>query len=115
MMRALSSWIAVLGLPGWLLAGEPGRARVDYVQDVKPIIARRRLASPGPVKQKSGLRLDTAAALKKGGDGGPAIVAGQGDESLLIDAVTGNNGWRMPPEGEPLSAREVDLLRAWVN
>src|SRR5262249_7567717 len=115
MTRVLASLIAVFGLPGWLLAGEPGRQRVDYVRDVKPIFTKRCIACHGALKQKSGLRLDTSASLKKGGDSGPAVVAGKSEESLLIEAVTGSDGWRMPPEGEALSAQEVDLLKAWID
>ena len=39
-------------------------------------------------KLKGGLLLDTAAGLLAGGDSGPAIVAGNPDESLLIKALS---------------------------
>jgi hypothetical protein len=115
MTKVLAPLIFVLGLPGRLLAGEPGREQVDYLRDVKPIFTNRCVACHGALKQKAGLRLDTAASLKKGGESGPAVVAGKSEESLLLEAVTGSDGWRMPPEGEPLSAREIGLLRAWVD
>src|SRR5207247_10755309 len=67
-------------------------------------------------KQKNELRLDTAALAIKGGDAGPAIIAGKSDESLLIVAITGANGvTKMPPEGEPLSAAQIAKLRAWID
>src|SRR4051812_44406376 len=95
----LAALLALLWLPGPLDAQE----KVDYVRDIKPILSRRCVACHGTLKQKAGLRLDTAARLRTGGESGPAVVAGQGSESLLIEAVTGTESWRMPPEGEPLS------------
>jgi hypothetical protein len=96
-----------------LVAGEP--AAVDYLRDIKPLLAKRCYACHGVLKQKSGLRLDTAAAMKAGGDSGPAVEPGKVDESYLIAAVTGEAGFRMPPEGEPLSANEIEKLRAWID
>src|SRR4051812_40507574 len=90
---------------------------VTYERDVKPILTRRCVACHGALKKKSGLRLDTAARIRAGGDSGPAIVAGQASESLLIEAVTEGEDWRMPPEGEgePLSAEEIGRLKAWID
>ncbi|MSR56978.1 MAG: DUF1553 domain-containing protein [Planctomycetaceae bacterium] len=91
-------------------------ARVDYVQDVKPILSRRCYACHGALKQKNGLRLDTAALAQQGGEGGPALVPEKSSESLLIDALTGANGVaQMPPEGEPLKPEEIELLRKWID
>src|SRR5262245_20333428 len=92
------------------------RETVDYVQDVKPILSRRCYSCHGALKQKNDLRLDTAALAIKGGGAGPAIVPGKSAESLLIDAVTGVEGVKkMPPEGEPLTAEQIEKLRAWID
>ena len=101
------------------VAAEPGEASraVDYIQEVKPLLATRCYACHGPLKRKAGLRLDTAAAMLKGGDSGPAIVPGQSEESLILEAVSGHDGWRMPPEGEgtPLSPEEIQIIRSWID
>ena len=55
---------------------------MDYVRAVKPILAARCFACHGALQQKSGLRLDTVALMKKGGDGGPVIVPGKSGQSL---------------------------------
>jgi len=47
-----------------VLAAEP----VDYLRDVKPILAKRCYACHGPFQQKSGLRLDTGEAIRGGGE-----------------------------------------------
>lgn len=106
---------AGLFVPSALCAAESDET-VDYVQDVKPILARRCYACHGALKQKNNLRLDTAVLAQKGGDGGPAVVPGKSDESLLLDAVTGANGVpKMPPEGEPLKPEEIAALKRWIE
>jgi Protein of unknown function (DUF1549)/Protein of unknown function (DUF1553)/Planctomycete cytochrome C len=104
-------------LPGWVSADEPGRRAVDYIRDIKPVLSKRCYACHGALKQKAGLRLDTAALMKKGGDSGSAIEPGSSGDSLIVDAVTGAEGWRMPPESEgaPLSADEIARIKAWID
>jgi cytochrome c5 len=90
---------------------------VDYLRDVKPILEHSCFACHGATKQESGLRLDTGTSIHKGGDSGPAVVAGDPVASLLIQAVTGSTGSRMPPEGEgtPLSDEQIQTLLKWIN
>ena len=67
-------------------------------------------------KNKGGLVLDVPAAILKGGDTGPALVAGSPEKSLLIEAVTSADpDKKMPPKGERLSQEEVALLRRWIQ
>ena len=91
-------------------------ADVDYLRDIKPIFTARCNACHGPLKHKNDLRLDTAAGARTGGSGGPAVVPGKSGDSLLIAAITGANGLQlMPPEGEPLTAEQISLLKAWID
>src|SRR4051794_2693547 len=62
--------------------------RVDFVRDVRPILAERCYSCHGQTKHKAGLRLDTKAGAMAGGDDGVAIVAGKSGESHLIELVT---------------------------
>ena len=47
---------------------------------------------------KGNLRLDSAAAMLRGGDSGAVLVKGNPEESLLIEALR-YDGLEMPPEG----------------
>lgn len=88
---------------------------VDYVREVKPLLKARCYACHGALKQEAALRVDTAAAMRKGGDGGEAVVAGDLEGSLLLSRVSATaDSERMPPEGEPLTAGQVDLIRRWI-
>lgn len=97
---------------GVAAAEEP---RVDYEKQVKPLLARHCASCHGPQKQQSGLRIDSGKSILAGGDSGPAVVAKEPTKSLLIHAVTGTEGAsKMPPEGPPLSAEQIQLLQAWI-
>lgn len=104
---------------GTLLPGqEPSTTTVDYVREVKPILTAHCYACHGAIKQKGGLRLDTVAAMKEGGDQGASFVAGKAEQSLLLKHVLGEKGFkRMPPEndGEALKPAQVAILRRWIE
>jgi len=89
---------------------------VDFVRDVQPILAKHCFECHGAEEQESGLRLDVRANAFEGGDSGKAIVPRKSGESALIARITSEDDAEvMPPEGERLSAREVDLLRNWID
>ncbi|MFG0334108.1 MAG: DUF1549 domain-containing protein, partial [Maioricimonas sp. JB049] len=88
---------------------------VDYATQIKPILQARCYACHGVLKQEGSLRLDTARTTIAGGDSGPVIVAGDPAGSLLIERISAEDEFdRMPPEGKPLSAEQVDLVRRWI-
>jgi hypothetical protein len=66
-------------------------------------------------KHRGGLLLDTRDGLRKGGDSGPALVAGKPDESLLLKVVRhiGEHP-KMPPKGK-LPETAVADLEAWIR
>jgi hypothetical protein len=69
------------------------------------------------LKQEAGLRLDTVASARKGGERGPALLAGRpAVESQIVRRITsGDPAVRMPQESKPLSAQEIATLTAWVE
>src|SRR5262245_7349425 len=103
----------------WLLLIVPAAGAapaVEYVKDVKPLLTRSCIGCHGPSKQRGGLRLDTVAGLKKGGDSGPALVAGKSAASRLAHALTGaNDVLIMPPRQPRLSPAEVALIKRWID
>jgi hypothetical protein len=91
-------------------------ARPDYLRDIKPILASRCAGCHGSFRHKAGVRVDTAAFLKQGNSDGPLIVPGKPAESRLIAVVTGARDVPlMPPVGDRLSARQITLLRRWID
>jgi hypothetical protein len=90
-------------------------AAADYERDVKPILRAHCYNCHGPLRQKSGLRLDHASFIRQGGDRGAAI-ASSSSESGLVAAVLGTGDVeRMPLEADPLSDEQIATLRAWID
>src|SRR4051794_26350765 len=111
-MRALSCLFAV-GVVGWTTVAEA----VDFRRDIRPILASRCYDCHGEQKPKGGLRLTSRANALKGGDSeAPAFVAGQSAKSELLLRVTSHDKDEvMPQKGDRLSAREIELLRQWID
>ena len=86
-----------------------------YVRDVKPTLKTKCYSCHGAIKQEGGLRLDTAAGILAGGDNGPAVQIGDDASSLLVHRVTADKEQRMPPEGSPLTADQLQHLREWIK
>ena len=96
-----------------LSAAEP----VDYLRDVKPILTQHCVRCHGAEKEEAGLRTDTAAALKLGGDSGSLVKLKAGGASLLMQVVEGTHPDvpRMPYKKPPLDAAQIATLREWVK
>ena len=91
---------------------------VDYLREVKPILSAHCTTCHGAIKQKAGLRLDTVAQMKEGGDRGSALDTKNFDQSLLLKHILGEKGFkRMPPEhdGEALKPAQIAVLRRWIE
>jgi mono/diheme cytochrome c family protein len=94
----------------------PMAAAIDYEKDIKAIFAERCFACHGVLKQEAGLRLDTAAFMKSGGDSGPAITPGTSSSSLVWSRVSSSDpDLRMPPEGEPLKPAQIAAIEQWIQ
>ena len=53
----------------------------DYLRDIKPVLKARCYACHGALKQKAGLRVDSAANLRKGAKGEDVLSIGKPGES----------------------------------
>jgi hypothetical protein len=93
----------------------PAAASPDYFESkVRPVLASNCYDCHGD-QQFAGLRLDSREAMLKGGRSGPAIVPGDPDKSLLIQAVRQTSEKLKMPKGGRLRPDEVDVLVEWVK
>jgi mono/diheme cytochrome c family protein len=100
-------------LAGRSAANEPA---VDYARDIQPLFTRSCVECHGPAKQRVGLRLDSPAGVREGGNSGPVIVPEKSVESRLIHALTGTNDLKLMPPKEPrLSKAELARVAAWID
>lgn len=83
-----------------------------------PMLKERCVECHGADQAKGGLRLDSFAAVAKGGEHGPVMIAGRGGASSLVERMTlpAGNDERMPPDNKPApSAEEIQLVRWWID
>mgnify|MGYP002819865799 CR=1 FL=1 len=118
--RVLSLSLVSLFLPGWgqVAADEdqPAAEHLEFFEkQVRPLLAKHcyECHSVNAKRLEGKLRLDSRSSHLKGGDTGPAIVLGDADSSLLVDAIR-YESLEMPPRGK-LKKQEVDALVRWVN
>jgi hypothetical protein len=92
---------------------------VTFDADIKPIFEKSCVKCHGAEKQKAKLRLDTAAAAKKGGEDGDILSVGKSEKSRLVHSVARilDEDENMPPEGkgDPLTKEQVGLIRKWID
>lgn len=105
-----------IGLIGLLVFWGCHSDPVDFNAEVRPILNSRCLACHGGVQQAADFSmLFPEEAYQPAESGKRPIVPGDPDASELLRRVTHHDPEeRMPPEGEPLSATEVDVLRRWI-
>ena len=110
--------IAVAGRLSNSVHAENNSPPVDFVGQIKPILATHCYRCHGPQRQEGGLRWDRKRSAMSGVDSGDlAIVAGNPDESqLLVRIGSEDEDLRMPPaaDGKTLGTEQVALLRRWV-
>jgi hypothetical protein len=108
--RLMAGLIALV-VPAAAGAAEPPK-KIDFAHDVVPLLKARCAECHTNGKYKGSFSLDTRAdVLRK-----KAVVPGKSADSEIIKRVTSTDkDVRMPSKGEPLSAKEVALLRAWID
>lgn len=123
MLPRLLLWFSVAhALAGSLFAQEVPAQEVPsqeitgeefFERAVRPLLADHCWQCHGAQKQWNNLRLDSAEAIRVGGDSGPVIIPGKPAESLLLQAVEPGSDPQMPPD-KPLTNEQVAIIRTWI-
>jgi len=93
---------------------EPTAEQLTFFETkIRPVLATNCFSCHGREIQMAGLRLDSMAGLRKGGDSGPALGADPA-KSLLIQVVRHLGPIKMP-KGKKLKENEIADLEAWVR
>jgi mono/diheme cytochrome c family protein len=92
---------------------------VDFNREVRPVLSRNCFACHGPNEGRQvGLRLDSLEGMVEAreGFGGPVIVPGNAEESLLFQRIsTQDEALRMPYGRGELSRDEIETIRLWID
>ena len=98
-------------------ASEEAEREQFFTQKVLPLLKAHcyECHSHEADSSEGGLVLDSRRGWKTGGDSGPAIVEGDPNASLLIDALSyRDDDLRMPPDGR-MKDDEIAVFRRWVE
>ncbi|HIA61556.1 MAG TPA: DUF1553 domain-containing protein [Planctomycetaceae bacterium] len=88
-------------------------ANVSYEQDVRPIFKTHCFQCHGESNViEGGLDLRLNRFIQKGGDNGPATIAGDHKKSLIWQRVSSG---AMPPEDNNLSPQEIRIIEQWIQ
>ena len=107
-------------------SGQAHRAaahRLDFNQDVQPILASNCFSchGPDPEMRKAGLRLDVSESAFAKRPGHPdAIVPGHPDRSELIKRIESKDPHYLMPqnaqgEAKPMKPAEIAILKEWIS
>jgi len=88
-----------------------------FQEKIAPVLKAEcyRCHSEEAEKVRGGLLLDSVSGMLKGGDTGPAIVARESGESLLIQALRHEGDLAMPPRKPKLSEAIISDFVKWVD
>jgi WD40 repeat protein len=95
-------------------------AAVNFEKEVLPILAKNCVACHNTKKSENSLVLENPAAILKGGDQGPAVVAGKSAESLLLKVAAHQEEPLMPPADNSVGAlvltgEQLGLIKLWID
>ena len=86
---------------------------VSFTNDIIPIIQSRCYACHGGDKgTEEGLDMNSYANLMAGSYNGPVVVAGNADDSLIVQMLVKG---KMPKRGPKLTPPQVQLIIDWIN
>lgn len=128
MRRLLDTFIAAFlvvvasALPAAPIAIEvPTRDKpVDFESEVLPILRANCTACHSERKKEAGLVLETPQQIAKGGESGPAIIAGKSGESLLMKVASHQQETFMPPAENQVGAKtlapaQLGTIKLWID
>ena len=108
--------VLILGLltcpSGPAIARGPDDGIAFFETKIRPVLIEKCYSchSERAEKLKGGLKLDTRAGIRQGGDSGPAVVPGKPDESTLLQAIAHTDAFsKMPPKEKLPDARHRRL------
>jgi hypothetical protein len=112
MVRLRTLFVMLVGMTGMT----PAFAAVDFAHEIVPVLRKHCGKCHLGDKRKGGLSLNTREALLEGGESGAAVIPGNGRKSRLYELlITADEDDRMPPEGDALPKKELELIRAWID
>ena len=108
----------VLGLSIGASAAHGDEGVAFFEAKIRPVLVEHcypchSVEAAAKMKLKGKLLLDTRAAMREGGDSGPAIVVEKPEDSLLVSALR-HDAFKMPPKGKLPDEVIADFVK-WIE
>ncbi|HZW29436.1 MAG TPA: DUF1549 domain-containing protein, partial [Isosphaeraceae bacterium] len=111
-MHTIRRTILILAAGCTMMAAARADEPPTFERDVRPILKAYCLDCHGAGEQLKGkLDLRLARSARRGGKSGPAVVAGQPEESLLLIRVQAGE---MPPTEKKVPPGQAAILERWI-
>jgi hypothetical protein len=109
--------LLAFGVSAIQVRGDDADKIAFFEAKIRPVLVETCLECHGEKKASGKLRLDSKAALLKGGFSGPAIVPGKAKDSLLIKAIRQSDPdvEKMPSKGPKLSDAVIADFEKWID
>ena len=93
---------------------------VSFQNEILPVLRSNCLACHSRTERQAELVLETAAEILKGGDNGPAVIAGRPQDSLLLRVASHASEPVMPPKDNDvqavnLTSQQLGLIHLWIT
>ena len=95
----------------------PATADVLYERDVLPMLREHCRDCHGADEANGGFNFDEPVSFFREADSGdrPVVPRNADASELLVRVKSTHDGDRMPPEGEPLTPQQIDVLARWIT
>ena len=115
--RSMRSWVVTFVVLTGIASGT-SRAADDagvtfFETKIRPVLVEHCQKCHGDTKQRGEFRLDSKAAMLKGGESGKAMVPGQAEQSLIIKALRHLEP-KMPPDKKLPESVIADFVK-WID
>lgn len=107
--------VAVVCMGNAVLFAQDSEEEIFFEKKIRPILVDHcyKCHSKDSKSLKGGLLLDSRQGLRKGGDSGPALLPGNADGSLLLEALR-YQSLEMPPSGK-LPESVIGDFKVWIT
>ena len=101
----------------WTQNAQDNLPPVSFDEEIFPVLQQRCLHCHSTALSLGDLRFDAGrATVVRGGQTGIDLLGSSSADSELFRRITSTKpGYRMPKEGDALSAAEIDLVRRWLD
>ena len=116
LLLAVPPLLAIVVSSTVFLAGAAHGSRIEFETEVWPILETHCMVCHGEKQTYSNLRLDSPAAIRRGGELGEVLVPGDPESSEIYrrSALPPDDLDFMPVDNEPLNEEELERLRNWI-